>query len=122
MNQHEKIVYAMGRKYRVQATLRFRGRKYYVLKSLTTNALRPRQLVLDPSGGGALRVLLTLPKSSVSTQLISVLRSLPKFGELPRIIDVDWSKGDLRFLLDYIPGRPLSEYLAAVRRGNATRR
>ena len=122
MKKHHKIVHAMGRKIRIQGNTRVRGRRYDIVETLTSNAARPRLLLLDRNAGSdAFRVLLTLPRNSNAANLIAVLRELPKFGDLPRIIDVEQSRDQIRLVLDYVSGRPLSDYLSAIKCGCVVR-
>lgn len=122
MNRDHKTVVANGRRIRIQGSIRVRGRRYDIVKSLASNVARPRLLLLDRNAGcDAFRVLLTLPRNANAANLIAVLSELPKFGDLPRIIDVEHARDRVRLVLDYVNGRPLSDYTSAIKSGRVVR-
>jgi len=107
------MIHVDGRRYFVSSELRFNGRRLLKIRELG-NCRRKRTLVYDPAAK-LLRLLVQLPPCETSSHHVSVLRRLPQFGSLPRILDVEQRGHECHLLLQWIHGIDLGDYLSRVR-------
>ena len=102
-----------GRRFIVQSELYLNGRRYLKLDDLGFGG-RKRTVVFDPATR-MLRLVLTLPEAVSSRRHLNVLRRLPQFGSLPRILDVQQHRQECRVLVQWIRGIDLGQYLLRVK-------
>ncbi len=114
-----RMIRVDGRQYFVASELRFNGRRLMRIRELG-NCRRKRTLVYDPAAK-LLRLLVQLPPCEASHHHVSVLRRLPQFGSLPRILDVEQRGHECHLLLQWIHGIDLGDYLSRVREQKVAR-
>lgn len=114
-----RIIRVDGRRYFATSDLRFNGRRLLRIRELG-NCRRKRTLVYDPAAK-LLRLLVQLPPCEASRHHVGVLRRLPQFGSLPRILDVEQRGHECHLLLQWIHGIDLGDYLSRVREQKVAR-
>lgn len=117
--ESNRMIRIDGRQYFVTSELRFNGRRLLRIRELG-NCRRKRTLVYDPAAK-LLRLLVELPPCEASRHHIRVLRRLPQFGSLPRILDVEQRGHECHLLLQWIHGIDLGDYLSRVREQKVAR-
>ncbi len=90
-------------------------RHVYLLRKELGGPGRARYLASDPDAGGESRLILILPRSEAAVQNVRVLKRLPPGNvNLPRLLNYETRRDEMRLVLTWVPGPTLATALEKI--------